>query len=52
MKDEIIQAMKNALSGFIEDLIQSENGPSEDDIQYIKAESERLRQMQIQMQAA
>ena len=35
MKSELIQTMKIALAGFIEGLIQSENGPSEDDIKYI-----------------
>ena len=29
---------KARLRGFIEDLIQSENGPSEDDLAYIEAE--------------
>lgn len=51
MKSELIQTMKIALAGFIEDLLQSESGPSEDDIKYIIAERERIRQM-AQLQAA
>lgn len=47
MKNEIIQTLKIALAGFIEELNQSENGPSEDDIKYIAAERERIRQMQF-----
>jgi hypothetical protein len=38
MDAKIISIMESALRGFIEDLIQSENGPSEDDIAYIEAE--------------
>ena len=35
------ELMKVALSAFIEELIQSESGPSEEDIKYIRAEQER-----------
>ena len=47
MKNEIIQTLKIALAGFIEELNQSEHGPSEDDIKYIAAERERIHQMQL-----
>lgn len=47
MKNEIIRMLKIALAGFIEELNQSENGPSEDDIKYIAAEQKRIRQMQF-----
>lgn len=51
MKNQLAQMMKIALAGFIKDLLQSENGPSENDIEYIIAERERIRQME-QLQAA
>ena len=51
MKNQLAQMMKIALAGFIEDLLQSENGPSEDDIKYIIAERERIRQLEL-VQAA
>lgn len=51
MKNQLAQMMKIALAGFIEDLLQSENGPSENDIKYIIAERERIRRME-QLQAA
>ena len=38
MDKKFIEIIESALRGFIEDLIQSENGPSEDDIAYIEAE--------------
>lgn len=38
MDKKFIEIMESALRGFIEDLIQSENGPSEDDLAYIEAE--------------
>lgn len=47
MKSELIQTMKIALAAFIEELNQSEHGPSEEDIKYIAAERERIRQMQL-----
>ena len=51
MKNQLVQIMKIALAGFIEDLLQSENGPSEDDIKYIIAERERIRRLEL-VQAA
>ena len=45
MDKKIIDIMEGALRGFIEDLIQSENGPSEDDIAYIKAEREYIKRL-------
>ena len=51
MKNQLAQMMKIALAGFIEDLLQSENGPSENDIKYIIAERERIRQLEL-VQAA
>lgn len=51
MKNQLAQMMKIALAGFIEDLLQSENGPSENDIEYIIAEHERIRQLEL-VQAA
>ena len=47
MKSELIQTMKIALAVFIEELNQSEHGPSEEDIKYIAAERERIHQMQL-----
>lgn len=51
MKNQLAQMMKIALVGFIEDLLQSENGPSENDIEYIITEHERIRQLEL-VQAA
>lgn len=51
MKNQLAQMMKIALVGFIEDLLQSEHGPSENDIEYIIAERERIRQLEL-VQAA
>lgn len=51
MKNQLAQMMKIALAGFIEDLLQSENGPRENDIEYIIAERERIRQLEL-VQAA
>ena len=45
MDKKIIDIIESALRGFIEDLIQSENGPSEDDIAYIKAEREYIKRL-------
>lgn len=45
MDKKFIEILECALRGFIEDLIQSENGPSEDDIAYIKAEREYIRKL-------
>ena len=45
MDKKIIEIMESALRGFIEDLIQSENGPSEDDIAYIEAKREYIRNL-------
>lgn len=45
MDKKFIEIMENALRGFIEDLIQSENGPSEEDIAYIKSEREYIRSL-------
>ena len=47
MKSELIQTMKIALAGFIEELNQSKHGPGEEDIKYIAAERERIHQMQL-----
>lgn len=47
MKNETIKMLKIALAGFIEELNQSESGPSEEDFKYIAAERERIRQMQF-----
>ena len=38
MDAKFISMMESALRGFIEDLIQSENGPTEEDLAYIEAE--------------
>lgn len=38
MDKKIIEIAESALRGFIEDLIQSENGPTEEDLAYIEAE--------------
>lgn len=45
MDKKIIDIMEGALRGFIEELIQFENGPSEDDIEYIKSEQEYIKQL-------
>lgn len=45
MDKKIIAIMESALWGFIEDLIQSETGPSEEDIAYIEAEREYIRHL-------
>lgn len=45
MDKKIIDIMEGALRWFIEELIQSENGPSEDDIEYIKSEQEYIKQL-------
>lgn len=45
MDAKIISIMESALRGFIEDLIQSENGPSEDDLAYIKSEREYIQNL-------
>ena len=51
MKNQLAQMMKIALVGFIEDLLLSEHGASENDIEYIIAERERIRQLEL-VQAA
>lgn len=38
MDKKFIETLESALRGFIEDVIQSETGPSEDDLAYIEAE--------------
>ena len=38
MDAKFISMMESTLRGFIEDLIQSENGPTEEDLAYIEAE--------------
>ena len=45
MDKKIIDIMEGALRRFIEELIQSENGPSEDDIEYIKSEREYIKRL-------
>lgn len=45
MDKKIIDIMGGALRRFIEELIQSENGLSEDDIEYIKSEREYIKQL-------
>lgn len=45
MDKKFIEIMESALRGFIEDLIQSENGPSEEDIGYIKSEREYIQSL-------
>lgn len=45
MDKKIIDIMEGALRRFIEELIQSENGPNEDDIEYIKSEREYIKQL-------
>lgn len=45
MDKKFIEIIESTLRGFIEDLIQSENGPSEDDIAYIKAEREYIKHL-------
>lgn len=47
MSERYIRAMENALRTYIEDLLQSENGPSKSDIKYINAERERIRNYQF-----
>lgn len=49
MNDMMLRITETALRGFIEDAIQSEDGLSEDDIQYITAERERIRQMKLNL---
>ena len=49
MNDTMLRITENALRGFIEDAIQSEDGLS--DIQYISAERERIRQMKLKLAA-
>lgn len=51
MENKMLRVMENALRGFIEDTIQSEGGLSQDDIEYITAERERIRQMRLKMAA-
>lgn len=51
MNDTMLRITENALRGFIEDVIQSEEGLSEEDIQYIAAERERIRQMKLRLAA-
>ena len=45
MDKKFIEIMESALRGFIEDLIQSENGPSEDDLAYIEAERKYIARL-------
>lgn len=51
MNEKMLKVMEGALRGFFEDLIQSEDGPSKEDIQYIAAERERIRQMKLKLAA-
>lgn len=39
----MLRIEETALAAFIEELIQSVEGPSEDDMEYIRAERERIR---------
>lgn len=45
MDKKFIEILECALRWFIEDLIQSESGPSEDDIEYIKSEREYIKRL-------
>lgn len=52
MSERMLRVMEGALRGFIEDVIQSEDGPSKEDIEYIEAERERIRQMKLSLKVA
>lgn len=43
MDKKFIEILETALMGFIEDLIQSDTGPSEEDIAYIEAERKYIK---------
>lgn len=51
MAEKMLRVTENALRGFIEDAIQSEDGLSKEDIEYITAERERIRQMKLKIAA-
>lgn len=46
MSKQFIEIEKIALSAFIEDCIQSPTGPSESDMEYIRAERERIARLE------
>lgn len=45
MDKKFVEILETALMGLIEDLIQSDNGPSADDITYIEAEREYIKSL-------
>lgn len=51
MGEKMLRVMENALRWFIEDALQSEDGLSREDIEYITAERERIRQMKLELAA-
>lgn len=46
MDKKIIEIMKSALRGVVEDLIQSENGPTEEDLAYIENEWNYIKSLE------
>lgn len=52
MSEKMLRVTEGALRRFIEDAIQSEEGLSEEDIEYIEAERERIRQMKLNLKVA
>lgn len=49
MSETMLRIAEGALRRFIEDSIQSEEGLSKEDIEYIKAEREYIRQMKLNL---
>ncbi len=51
MSEVMVRIAEGALRGFIEESIQSEEGLSREDVEYIAAERERIRQMKLHIAA-
>lgn len=51
MNETMLRIFENALRGFIKESVQSEDGLSKEDIEYITAERERIRQMKLSLAA-
>ena len=45
MNETMLRIFENALRGFIEESVQSEDGLSKEDIEYITAERERITEI-------